>query len=199
MPESPRDAAYWQTIYETEKTPPWDKGEAAPPLVRAVRGAGLPKGARVLVPGCGRGHEALFLAREGFEVTAVDFASDAVAYLKAHTEGLPVRVLERDLFSLGEDMAGRFDLAVEHTCFCAIPLEMRGAYAEVMAKILSDGGRIIGLFYETDNLDHPPFRTTDADVRNYFPKYFDILSCARPEDSFENRLGKEWLVEMRKR
>ena len=199
MSSTPRDAAYWQAVYEQEETPGWDKGEAAPPLVRAVRDARLPGGTRVLVPGCGRGHEALFLAREGFAVTAVDFAPDAIAYLKGRLDGLPVRALERDLFSLGEDMAGRFDLVVEHTCFCAIPVEMRDAYAEVMAKTLADGGRVIGLFYETDRADGPPFRTTDADVRRHFERYFDILSCARPEDSFENRLGKEWLVEMRKR
>ncbi|OGG44845.1 MAG: hypothetical protein A3F84_00505 [Candidatus Handelsmanbacteria bacterium RIFCSPLOWO2_12_FULL_64_10] len=199
MAATPRDAAYWQAVYDEHETPPWDKGEPAPPLVRAVRGARLPKGTRALTPGCGRGHEALFLAREGFEVTAVDFAPGAVAYLKARAGGLPIQALERDLFSLGEDMAGRFDLVVEHTCFCAIPVEMRDAYAEVVAKVLTDSGRIIGLFYETEKEDGPPFRTTDEDVRRHFEGYFDILGCARPEDSFENRLGKEWLVEMRKR
>lgn len=199
MAATPRDAAYWQAVYDENETPPWDKGEAAPPLVRAVRGAGLPKGTRVLVPGCGRGHEALFLAREGFAVTAVDFAPGAVAYLKARVEGLPIKALERDLFSLGEDMAGCFDLVVEHTCFCAIPVEMRGAYTEVARKALADGGRLIGLFYETEKEDGPPFRTTDEDVRRHFSKRFEIISCTRPEDSFENRLGREWLVEMRKR
>ena len=167
--------------------------------MRAVRGAGLPKGTRVLTPGCGRGHEALFLAQEGFEVTAVDFAPSAVAYLKARAEGLPIRALERDLFSIDKDMAGCFDLVVEHTCFCAIPLEMRDAYAEVIARVLAGGGRIIGLFYETEKEDGPPFRTTDEDVRRHFSGHFEIISCTRPEDSFENRLGREWLVEMRKR
>ena len=199
MSETPREAAYWQAVYDKEETPGWDKGQPAPPLVRTVREAGFPKGARVLVPGCGRGHEALFLARAGFAVTAVDFAPGAIAYLKARVGDLPVRTLERDLFSLGQDMVGSFDLVLEHTCFCAIPLEMRDAYPEVMAKVLADGGRIIGLFYETDNLDHPPFRTTDTDVRKHFERHFDILSCVRPEDSFANRRGKEWLAEMKRR
>ena len=35
----------------------------------------------VVVPGCGRGHEVVELARRGFEVTAIDFAPAAIEAL----------------------------------------------------------------------------------------------------------------------
>jgi len=198
MSPTPREAAYWQAVYE-EGSPGWDKNAPAPPLVRAIRQAGLPQGTRVLVPGCGFGHEALFLAQEGLEVTAVDFAPAAIKALKARAGDLPLRALERDLFSLDQDHAGFFELVVEHTCFCAIPIQMRDAYALVMARVLGEGGRVIGLFYETDREEGPPFRTTREDIHCHFSPHFEVVSLSRPHDSFEGRQGKEWLAELLRR
>lgn len=196
--DTPRDAAYWQAIYE-EGDIGWDKGLPAPPFVRVLNERPFPEGSRVLVPGCGLGHEVLFLAGLGYQVTAVDFAESAVFGLKSRIGELPVTVLQRDIFSLREDHAGAFDVVLEHTCFCAIPLEMRRRYADVMHGVLADAGRLVGLFYETDAEDGPPFKTTQEDIDQYFSPHFEIVSLEQPSDSFEGRLGKEWLVEMRKR
>ncbi|NET39523.1 MAG: methyltransferase domain-containing protein, partial [Cyanothece sp. SIO1E1] len=142
------------------------------------------------------GHEVLFLARLGFQVTAVDFAESAVESLKARIGDLPVTVLQRDIFTLGEDHRASFDVVLEHTCFCAIPLAMRPAYSRTMHEVLKGGGRIIGLFYETDEEEGPPFRTTRSDIEEYFSGRFNITRIERPHDSFEVRRGQEWFVEM---
>jgi methyl halide transferase len=195
---TPRDAAYWQAIYE-EGDIGWDKGEPAPPLVRAMNEFEVPHGSRILVPGCGLGHEVLYLAKKGFQVTAVDFASSAIAGLKARAGDIPIVALQRDLFTLDHDHSSSFDVVIEHTYFCAIPKEMRDEYARVMHAVLSDGGRIVGLFYETDKEDGPPHRTTKADIEQHFSCLFEIVHFERPVDSFDNRLGNEWLVVMGKR
>ena len=192
---TPRDAAYWQALYEEGDTG-WDKGEPAPPLVRSVEAGGFAPATQVLVPGCGLGHEALFLAQQGFAVTAVDFAADAIAALAARSKGLSLEAIQRDLFGLPADFSGHFELVVEHTCFCAIPLERRPEYAAAMAAVLAAGGRFIGLFYETDRQDGPPFRTTKEHIEEHFGPHFNILAVERPADSFENRRGQEWLVHM---
>lgn len=195
---SPRDAAYWQAIYEEGDTG-WDKGEPAPPLVRAINELNLPVGTRILVPGCGFGHEVFFLARQGFQVTAVDFAEGAINAIKARAENLPITALQRDLFSLDQDHTASFDIVLEHTCFCAIPPEMRDAYAQVTRAVLVNGGRLLGLFYETDNDDNgPPHKTTQADIERHFSEHFEIVRLERPNDSFENRQGYEWLTVLRK-
>jgi SAM-dependent methyltransferase len=153
----------------------------------------------VLVPGCGFGHEALMLARQGYAVTAVDFAPAAIAGLRERAGALPLTALERDLFSLEGEFDGAFGLVVEHTCFCAIPVEARGEYARVMARVLGPGGRLLGLFYETDREEGPPFCTTRGDVERHFDPHFEILHLSRPPDSFAGRQDKEWLALMRKR
>jgi SAM-dependent methyltransferase len=195
---TPRDSAYWQAIYDDGDIG-WDKGVPAPPFVRFLNEQPFPEESRVLVPGCGLGSEVIFLAGLGYPVTAVDFAEGAIEGLKSKIGELPVTALRRDIFSLIEDHSASFDVVLEHTCFCAIPLEMRPRYAEVMHGILNDTGRLVGLFYETDAEDGPPFKTTREDIDEHFSKLFEIARMERPHDSFEGRMGKEWLVEMRKR
>ena len=62
----------------------------------------LPVG-KALVPGCGRGHEVIFLAENGFEVTAIDFSKGAVVYLERALEerSLSGRVLHQEFFRSG--------------------------------------------------------------------------------------------------
>jgi methyl halide transferase len=51
----------WESAYVLGETP-WDKGFASPPLSWFLQlGQWLPAG-RVLVPGCGRGHDVRLLA-----------------------------------------------------------------------------------------------------------------------------------------
>ena len=196
----PGEVAYWQAIYG-QGIPPWDKGEPSPPLVRAVRAADLPCRTRALVPGCGFGHEALFLASEGFRVTAVDFAPAAIEGLKARNSDLPIEVLQQDIFTLGNDFHGQFDLVVEHTCFSAILPAMRDEYVRVMADVLVEGGCFLGMFLDfvDDDGDGPPFTTTRMDIERVFSASFEILDVERPADSFPGRRGEEWLVQMRRR
>ena len=135
MSDDYRYSAFWQDRYE-QGTAGWDKGQAAPPLVRALAGDGSAPGARVLVPGCGYGHEALHLARLGYQVVAIDFAPAAVARLRQRAADLSLEAVECDIFALPANYNRLFDLVVEHTCFCAIPLDRRDDYARVMARVL---------------------------------------------------------------
>jgi 2-polyprenyl-3-methyl-5-hydroxy-6-metoxy-1,4-benzoquinol methylase len=68
----------WGQRYRDENTP-WDRGRAHPSLqARLDSGELAPphENASCFVPGCGRGHDALGLARAGWKVTAMDMVSD---------------------------------------------------------------------------------------------------------------------------
>ena len=58
-------------------SPPWVGGPRTE-LVELVK-AGTLRPGRAIDLGCGVGDNAIFLARHGFEVTAIDFALSAVA------------------------------------------------------------------------------------------------------------------------
>jgi SAM-dependent methyltransferase len=75
------DANAWQARYDTADTP-WDLGEPAPALLEWLK-MNPGQGRRALVPGCGRGHDALALAQAGWGVVAVDFAASAIEEARA--------------------------------------------------------------------------------------------------------------------
>jgi len=73
-------STYWQARYDEGRTG-WDRGGPSPMLGIWLE-AEILRPCRILIPGCGRGHEAVALAARGFDVTAVDFAEAAVHNLQ---------------------------------------------------------------------------------------------------------------------
>ena len=67
-----REPHEWEARYREGNTG-WDRGDASPALSSWLETGALAP-CRTLVPGCGRGHEVIALTRQGFEVTALDFA-----------------------------------------------------------------------------------------------------------------------------
>ena len=188
---------YWEDIYRRNDAG-WDKGRPSPPIVRLVKEGLLPKGARIAVPGAGRGHEALFLAREGYDVTAIDFAPTAATAMReaAAKAGVAMRVLQDDVFALAAH--GPFDAILEHTIFCAIEPVRRREYAGVMRDALAPAGLYFGLFYAHKKPGGPPHTTTEAEVRALFTDLFTVERILVAPDGFPERLGNELEFAFRK-
>ena len=188
----------WQRHYE-ENDLGWDLGQVAPPFVKLWQEEKLPLG-KVLVPGCGRGHEVVFLAENGFDVTAIDFSSGAVTYLKnaLKKRNLEGRILHQDFFRLDESHEGVYDLVLEQTFFCAISPKQRRDYVLNVSRILKPGGILVGLFYHTDEQGGPPYNTTREDIEMHFSKKFEIQELDKTSLSTEQRKDKEWLGILKK-
>ena len=188
----------WQRHYE-ENDLGWDLGQVAPPFVKLWQEEKLLLG-KVLVPGCGRGHEVVFLAENGFDVTAIDFSSGAVTYLKnaLKKRNLEGRILHQDFFSLDESHEGVYDLVLEQTFFCAISPKQRRDYVLNVSRILKPGGILVGLFYHTDEQGGPPYNTTREDIEMHFSKKFEIQELDKTSLSAEQRKDKEWLGILKK-
>ena len=188
----------WQRHYE-ENDLGWDLGQVAPPFVKLWQEEKMPLG-KVLVPGCGRGHEVVFLAENGFDVTAIDFSSGAVTYLKnaLKKRNLEGRILHQDFFRLDESHEGVYDLVLEQTFFCAISPKQRRDYVLNVSRILKPGGILVGLFYHTDEQGGPPYNTTREDIEMHFSKKFEIQELDKTSLSAEQRKDKEWLGILKK-
>lgn len=189
----------WQRHYD-ENDLGWDLGQVAPPFVKLWEEGKLPLG-KVLVPGCGRGHEVQFFAENGFAVTAIDFSVGAVTYLKnaLKERNLEGRVLHQDFFSLDDTHDGVYDLVIEQTFFCAIAPRQRQDYVLNVARMLKPGGMLVGLFYHTDKQGGPPYNTTREDIETHFSEKFKIQELYKTTLSSEQRKGKEWLGIFKKR
>ena len=186
---------FWEAAYR-EHRDRWELGVAAPPIVRGL--AGLRGPGRAVVFGSGRGHDARAAAERGFDVVAVDFAETARAEAERLTpDALRPRIAWRtqDLFDLGATDAGAFDLAIEHTSFCAIDRARRDEWVRVARAVLRPGGTLLGLFYTHGREGGPPFGATHDEVLGALARGgFRVVRSEVPADSIARRRGDELLV-----
>lgn len=201
MNASPTD---WNACYENHQTP-WDRGVATPVLAEVhARHPGLFAGA-VMVPGCGIGHDARWLAGLGSveAVTGMDIAPIALDRAKALDPQHLVRFVHADLFDLPEDLQAQFHLVWEHTCLSALTPDMRPGYAEGIGKALKTGGHMAGVFYIDPDLDPgetgPPFGISAAEVEALWQQAgFTVIASWVPGSGYPDRLGRERVVIARK-
>ncbi len=190
---------FWNELY-AQGGDGWELGEPALPLADFIETTPLPRG-RVAVPGCGRGHDARYLARRGYSVVGFDFADTAITEARTLTrhERVDAAFEQRDIFSLSLDHANTFDGVWEYTCFCAIDPRRREEYVRVMAAILRPGGWFLGCFYPIRaGGGGPPFPVSKREVRNLFTPPFRIEREFSPIHSVRRRQGQEWMVLARK-
>ena len=195
---------YWETLYQTKKDS-WDLGKANPALLEFFKNTLCPKKGRVLVPGAGRGWDAIAWAQRGHETLAVDYAQTAVGVLSAAAEKHPkLSVLNIDLFELSPKSTEPFDIIYEYGCFSAIHPGRRDEYFEVWDKMLRPGGLVIAIFYpliQSTSLGGPPHPTSEGELMARLDGVLEVEERIKPKKSVPERLGKEeiWLLRKARR
>lgn len=104
-------------------------------------------GGRVLEIGCGEGQLAVYMAKQGAQVTAVDLSSKAVQMTRAnaHHNNVEDQVSARQLDALEvANLSGPFDLVIGR--FILHHIEPFSAFVEGLDSVLAPTGR--GLFLE---------------------------------------------------
>ncbi len=122
-------------MYGTE---PSDPARAAGTLFRAE---GV---VTVLELGAGQGRDALFFARQGFRVQALDFAADATAGIEVKAAAAGLAALRHDARDLLPVAAGTFDACYAHMllCMALTTAEIERLVGEVR-RVLRPGGLFV--------------------------------------------------------
>ncbi|MFM8719065.1 MAG: methyltransferase domain-containing protein [Chthoniobacterales bacterium] len=183
----------WNARYAEGDTP-WDKGSAHPVLSGSLT-RGLLAG-RILVPGCGTGHDARALAADGLDVTGLDISPLALEAAKSGPGN--VEFVLGNLFELSPDFASAFDGVFEHTCFCAIDPARRADYVRAIASVLKPGGRLLAVFFldPGNDGDGPPFGCTRDEIEALFRPFFRVVREESVIPTFAGREGRELLMLM---
>lgn len=185
----------WDADYQC-RSDGWDLGGPTPVFER-LAASGRFKPGRMLVPGAGRGHDAREFARHGFQVTAIDFSAHAVAEMRRLAEpGVPVEIIQSDLFTLPRTLNHTFDYVLEYTCFCAIDPTRRNDYADLMTRLIKPGGIYIDLAFPIDaHKGGPPFAVSIPEILATFEaRGFRLLGRETPRNSVPQRRGREELL-----
>jgi SAM-dependent methyltransferase len=120
------------------RKPPWDSGISPPELMEFINHHDPGK---ALDLGCGTGTNVITLAKYGWQVTGVDFASPAIskAKKKALSSGLTVDLRVADVTRL-DGIDGMFDFFLDLGCFHGLTPEEKDLYIDQIIRLCADQG-----------------------------------------------------------
>ena len=158
---------------------PWDSGITPPELFEFIQSH--PAG-RAIDLGCGTGTNIIALAKTGWQVTGIDFASRAIqiAKHKLKNENIKAELLTGDVTNFKVD--SRFDHALDIGCFHS--LENKADYLTQLDKVLAPNGfwLMYGFFKSAAELPGPGL--VDADLNMISAQAFSLISR---RDGFDKR------------
>lgn len=189
------DFEYWENIYLNNDAG-WDLGGATPYIEKTSDE--IKKG-KVIILGCGRGYDAVMLAKKGFQVTAVDFSPSAIKFLNnlADKQGVLVKIIQKNIFSLIDNFESHFDYVIEQTCFCAIDIKRRSEYELLVNKLLKVKGQLIGLWFPIGKKvaeGGPPFGVSIKEIKLLFRNKWNIVKEEYSTLSVEKRRDREKII-----
>ena len=197
-PPKGTEAADWEAIYQADDAG-WDLGEASPALVHLLSREDLQQpGARILVPGCGTGHDVVALATAGYQAIGMDFAPSAVA--AAQQRAGDFEVIAADALVADNGIVDHsLDLIFEHTFFCALQPQQREAYALSFARMLKTNGEVWALSMRTKFDNRQPYDCTPEEYIRIMQGagFVSIEQEAMEPWSHERRKGRETFVRLR--
>lgn len=165
----------WDALYRNQ-TPPWETGAPSGELVRLVQEKTL-RPCRVLELGCGTGANAVFLARRGFEVTAVDASPTAIerARTRAERSAAVLRLVLDDVFAFCKT-AGQFDLVLDAGFYHFIRRVDLAAFLDLLWRATSPGSLYLTLAGAVGEIapGGPP-QVSEEDIRCELGRLFEFV------------------------
>src|SRR5438046_3594526 len=127
------DVEHWDNRYR-EGDSPWDTGRPSSELQRLLQEENV-RPCRALELGCGTGTNAVWLAQQGYDVTAVDLAPLALerAEVRAKAAGVKVRFVAADVLD-PPDLGGPFPFFFDRGCYHVVRRVDVGRYLQTLER-----------------------------------------------------------------
>lgn len=165
----------WEDHYATGHMP-WDSGIPSSELQRVLRQYEVTAG-RAIELGCGTGTNAIWLAQQGFSVTAVDIATNALklAREKAEAAGVDVNWLQADVQNFGEGHEP-FALVFDRGCYhCCRRVDLAG-YLNSLRSVTRAGTRCLCLCGNANEQSESRIpRVTESEIRDELGELFEFI------------------------
>lgn len=158
----------------------------------------LTPGASALSVADGEGRNSVYMAAQGMDVTALEFAPSAIAKARALAAERGVTVQFRQFDVLAQDFEGEYDLVAGIFIQFVGPVERNKLFSH-MKSVTKPGGVVMLHGYTPEQLNHgtggPPFVAnmyTCKTLRECFPGW-EILTCREYEREVQEGRGHSGL------
>lgn len=172
---NPQLVERWDAMYRANRRPGWDTGRPSTELKTLVEQQVL-RPCRVVELGCGTGVNAVYLATQGFDVTAIDLAPTALqaAEERAREAGVKVRWIQADV--LNPPALEPFDLIFDRGCYHGVRRQNATGYVRTVTALCRPGGHVLIL---AGNANEPgarggPPRVDETELVGDFAAAFDF-------------------------
>ncbi len=158
-------------------SPPWDSGVVPPEVTDFV--LHHPPG-RAIDLGCGTGTNAIYLAKNGWQVVGVDFSWRAlsIARRKSKEQGVKVTFIQDDVSKLSK-IDDNFDLVLDIGCFHGLTSFQKRNYIRRLQELLAPEG-----FFLLYGFIERPANTTAIQPE-------DIHAIGESMEILEKRVGED--------
>jgi SAM-dependent methyltransferase len=175
----------WDRIYHRygSGSLPWELGKPRDILVEVVESRQVMRG-RALDICCGAGTNPAYLAKKGFDVTALDISDRAVELTKGKADalGVDMNLLVGNFLKLPLD-SGKFDFIFDFGCFHHVQVGDRAAYIEGVHRVLKPQAKYLLVCFSDQN--GPAWNHfTRERIVELFQRRFQIL-WLKPTSSLE--------------
>jgi SAM-dependent methyltransferase len=168
------------------RKPPWDTGVSPPELLDFIRTN--PPG-KALDLGCGTGTNLITLAKNGWQVTGVDFSQPAIhiAKKKVRQAGISAKLLADDVIHLTQ-IIDQFDLVLDIGCYHSIDRSMTTPYAQNIHRLLSPRGTYLLYGFISSEGSTPGLTKEHLDALGL------VLQLMDRRDGSDRNRPSSWLV-----
>jgi 2-polyprenyl-3-methyl-5-hydroxy-6-metoxy-1,4-benzoquinol methylase len=146
---------------------PWDTGQVPPELRALIEGRGALPAGRALDVGCSTGTQAVYLASNGWQVTAVDAVPRALARARARAEaaGLSIDWILADVARLDRlGLAPGFTLVFDRGCFHGLDHAQRAACAAAINDLAAPGATLLMMAFAPNRVPAAPAGIAESEV-----------------------------------
>jgi SAM-dependent methyltransferase len=168
---------------------PWDGHPMSPTLRTLVEGEAVLAPGSALDIGCGTGDNSIYLAKNGWQVTGVDYVTKPLeaARTKAEKAGVTVDFREADATRLESAGIGTgFTLIVDNGCLHGMSADDRDAYVRGVGSVIAPGGRLFIVAFTPGGSFGVPGIAPDEVTRRFADGWTVLSSGPEPDVGARN-------------
>jgi SAM-dependent methyltransferase len=161
---------------------PWDTGQVPTALSALIEGTGALPAGRALDIGCGTGTQAVYMARAGWAVTAIDVVPRPLSRARARADaaGVSVDWILADVARLHRlGLTPGFTLFFDRGCFHGLDESQRGAYAAAVDALAAQGATLLMMAFAPNRVVAAPSGLEQSELVGRFPAW--ELASASPD------------------